>query len=1228
MLWVGAAGADSILGVDWGGLYGNSFSSTLNQGLGGAVTSTGDYTFDGVSDAAYRIPFGSVFTPSSDSRYLAPDGKSGLLYTGLQLVNHSTASVPSDAGIYRWSAVVNPNQLQKTNPTLGGLNPMSMSAAYFVKKVDFLNGLDSSEELGFADVVDGVSMDVYVRNTNVAVIGFLVQESANWYATIHKPSANNAYAVLSVNPCTAEWYAFDPVSNQFLNAGNPGEAVPGSVFTNIMAFGIYGQHMSYNGVAVNAEKFDVQGFFGTFEPVPDAPLVPRSGTSFGFFTGLSSEEIQQVRQAAVLRAEEFFTSQSGEPLDPRDIIVDWNDRGDFTRYWNQDIMMFAMRAFELNEMLDEANAAVQEMCQYHLDRPQTLLEIHSFPTVTDALFSMCRFYGPNGSRAAGRVSNATYAKVLETMWEWTRVKSDLSLTETQESETWRITDSENHHAQYWSTCWGFSLLLKDEPLYQDLTYDDGYTPQEHYDAWTAYLREYLLQRITKGMLVEIDSPSYASATLKCVYLLADFSDDPVLKYRAGQFLSLYWAMWAEQQIDSVCGGAKARCYPDAAQGGADFINRAAWYAFGVGDPEFRHISMLQFIMSSWQVPETVLDLILASSGRGIYEVRQRRMGLALSGYNSSEDYRLRPDFGGILRYSWCTPDFIMSSLMTEARPATDWSSISSQNRWSGVIFRGHTNARVYPHVTPSDTSSYNGFWSAQSKGSLISQKLRTSVGANQWNVWFSKDGVSAPEQDGDWLFCEATNAYVAVRVVDGGFSSLNETNAGRWVTCSNQYSPVIIEVSQKSDFSDMAAFQDAVFALSVSGDADSTLWYTGLSGDQFVFYTDQSSPPEINGNVVNYAPLDVYDSPYIQGEFGSGTVVVQYGGNKIIIDAAPFTNSDDAVALWHFDEVLQDAGGSYYGDDASEPARSAIDAREYADSTNTISIISDGKFGHAIRCESVEGDQYMMTGSAGWPVDKGTFRYQGWIRLQSGDPGGFLFHVYDQVYLSVTASNATFRINKSGVITNVASDNIVECSAAISTSNEWQYIEAVYDGEEIKLLTEKETVSGPGIGAFIPDKRNIYIGSRKNKSNFVGDMDEVRISVASSVSVPDPLDFDEDNLPDEWEVERFGSRAVSDGTGDADGDGFLDVYEYRAGTSPVDSESLLQLNGVFPGIASGQWDVSWTSVDGKSYRVLSTPDLLSGIWITNEAGVVGTAPENSLTITSEGSAGFVKIETE
>lgn len=46
-------------------------------------------------------------------------------------------------------------------------------------------------------------------------------------------------------------------------------------------------------------------------------------------------------------------------------------------------------------------------------------------------------------------------------------------------------------------------------------------------------------------------------------------------------------------------------------------------------------------------------------------------------------------------------------------------------------------------------------------------------------------------------------------------------------------------------------------------------------------------------------------------------------------------------------------------------------------------------------------------------------------------------------------------------------------------------------------------------------------------------------------------DFDQDGLPDSWELQYFGD--LSQGPGDDfDGDGFINLEEYEAGTDPTD----------------------------------------------------------------------------
>jgi hypothetical protein len=622
-------------------------------------------------------------------------------------------------------------------------------------------------------------------------------------------------------------------------------------------------------------------------------------------TGLTDAALQQVRAECEKHCEALFHMQAGKPFVPGAIIKDWNKRGDFTRIYNLSVVLFATRALYLNEQVETADKALREMCQYHLDRPKTLLEVHSFPGMLRPLVQLSQLYGPSGSRTKGLLSAETNEVILKTMWAWVSVKSKLAEAEVKESQTWTIHDSENHHANHFSSCWAVTMFLARQPEYRERKLEDGHTTLEHYEAWTTYLREYFRQRGRKGMMVEIDSPSYSSMLPSVGYTVYDLTDDPVLKRLADHFLTLWWALWAEQQIDGVCGGAKARCYPGSAMSGDDIVRRAAHFVFGFGESEFEYAGILPFATSSWRAPAVVMDLALDVQGRGAYQVSQRRMGLLQPGATPRGIFHVRPDASGILRYSYCTPDFIMGSLLCEARPTTDWFTGSSQNRWHGVIFRGATNARIYPYIE-TDHSAYNAQWAVQRQGTLIAQKLKTSVGTQGLRVWFSKDGLAVPVKEGAWFLSEAAGAWAAVRVVSGEAEfapeaadrkatkkkaagadddgeSLPGKPRGLVLKCTDDYSPVIIEVARKADFSTLDDFREALLGLPLKLKSN-VLTYTGLSGDRFTFFTDQSQPPQINGRPLDYWPSKVYDSPFVQSDWDSGVVTIQKGGRKLVMN--------------------------------------------------------------------------------------------------------------------------------------------------------------------------------------------------------------------------------------------------------------------------------------------------------------------------------------------------------
>ena len=117
--------------------------------------------------------------------------------------------------------------------------------------------------------------------------------------------------------------------------------------------------------------------------------------------------------------------------------------------------------------------------------------------------------------------------------------------------------------------------------------------------------------------------------------------------------------------------------------------------------------------------------------------------------------------------------------------------------------------------------------------------------------------------------------------------------------------------------------------------------------------------------------------------------------------------------------------------------------------------------------------------------------------------------------------------------------------------------------------------------------------------------------VADAAGVDIPLafdtpagDWDNDGMPEVWEVEHFGSTTATNGGAgnDFDGDGMLNSEEYPAGTDPDDQDSLFEITMEhsgenilvsFPTIASGG-----IGDDGmeRYYSVEWRTNLLNGVW--------------------------------
>lgn len=582
---------------------------------------------------------------------------------------------------------------------------------------------------------------------------------------------------------------------------------------------------------------------------------------------LTDAELIAIRDAFDARRNSVLQGQVSSPYP--EITSDWG---------KQD---YALSALYLGVELDNANQEVINACFMFLTNPDCPGDC-SLHWQINLLGRIYDYFNADSSYFPGRLTSAAEDAICRVLWYW--LDSQSKVADAALSKVWYIWGSENHDAMHDTSSWHAAKILKDVPPYNGYNCDDGQSVRAHYDAWTAFFKEYLRERAKKGLLVELGSHTYSKYMLQGWYNFYDFAEDPTLRGRAGMLLDLWWADWAHDQIAGVRSGGKSRVYQGYAHlGGQDAAYDMAGMYLGPPMSTTNHPGCMCLVTSTYRLPLVVMDIALDRTGKGAYESRSRRPGLKLlprPGGVPDDVYVLDPNFGGIHRYVYATPEFVMGTCMREKRSEDDWSAISIQNTWHGVIFYGNPDWRIFPQcVALAKDTTYNQQWSAQNKGTMIVQKLMTDTPSGDMRVWFA-NGMTREESDG-WVLVQTPYAYAAVKPAWGGYT-WDDTN---WLKCTDAYAPVIIEVARASDYKDMYAYFKTLVLNQTINVSNGVLTYTGMGGSgSFTFYTNTSQVPEINGVPVNYAPDYTFDSPFMHEDWASGEVTISKAGRELVLD--------------------------------------------------------------------------------------------------------------------------------------------------------------------------------------------------------------------------------------------------------------------------------------------------------------------------------------------------------
>ena len=381
--------------------------------------------------------------------------------------------------------------------------------------------------------------------------------------------------------------------------------------------------------------------------------------------------------------------------------------------WHHEAHAFANLC--TNQNLEQANASILKDRQEFFGTD--VLKKHddnSFHWHAYLLERMYFLFSSKSQYFPGRLSKEAEEAIEAMLWTWVEARYHSEIVDPKHD--WRIKGSENHHLQQWGSLWGALQLLSDHSEYQSRKLASGDTVTEAYEKFTEYFKRFFKNRLSMNNLFIECNADYQPYSLSPIYNIVDFAKDKSLKKICKIFLDHYWRIWAIEQIDGVRGGSSHRLYQGrdsiVSSGGGFPLARFHFKKFETSG-RGAHPNSFCTATTFYHPNQDVVDLVNNPEKRGNYEITSRLAGLTdghhttdqlpqyIKGMKKTHPLYFKggtplflPEEGGVTRYTYCTPDFIMGASMVEVKPYKKWAGISCQNRWNKVIFGGSKTARI------------------------------------------------------------------------------------------------------------------------------------------------------------------------------------------------------------------------------------------------------------------------------------------------------------------------------------------------------------------------------------------------------------------------------------------------------------------------------------------------------------------------------------------------------
>jgi hypothetical protein len=520
---------------------------------------------------------------------------------------------------------------------------------------------------------------------------------------------------------------------------------------------------------------------------------------------------------------------------------------------------------------------------------------------SDYVRTLCLFHAKS-AHFPGRLKSETEAAMKEALWRM--VSEECKLADAGVDDLLLLLGTENHDLLRRPAYYLVTALLQDEPAYRDRKLADGHTTAEHAAAYTSFYREWPRRRAQSGLWVEVGSNTYQKYSWPGLFNLHELSPDPIIRHRFGLLLDLAFIEEEQISVQGRRGGGRSRAYPQP-NGFESYKN--LFYATEGRPARSSHSRVME--TSRYQLPPEAIYLRQrAFPAAAPFAIRNRVLGEleTVQGAEPADDdaqggRRIAAD-SALVNYAWRAPHYLLGC--TLQNPALYYAGISRQNRACGMLFDDPSSKEIcsVQALIPHDRGGrpQHSFWSVQHENVLVLQRiapagkgnLRASYNTDAVGIKFDGGALSKVEESG-WIFATNGKAFVGVKFLDGGYvwdEKQTQAMPADFNKASDK-SRILLHAGDLVSHGSFDKFKADVLASRLSVTAEKVEYQFGSALSNHLEVTrydakeiDRFKLPLINGKPADLRPAKTYQSPYLNGEFGSDQISVSAGPIKRVID--------------------------------------------------------------------------------------------------------------------------------------------------------------------------------------------------------------------------------------------------------------------------------------------------------------------------------------------------------